>query len=31
MYFLEKLYATYRGPGPRPPGALRGPVGFVLE
>jgi pilus assembly protein CpaC len=31
MYFLEKLYATYRGPGPRPPGVLKGPVGFVLE
>jgi pilus assembly protein CpaC len=31
MYFLEKLYATYRGPAPRPTGTLRGPVGFVLE
>jgi pilus assembly protein CpaC len=31
MYFLEKLYSTYRGNAPRPTGTLRGPVGFVLE
>ena len=31
LFFLEQLYTTYRGPGPRPTGTLKGPVGFVLE